>query len=677
MNRKLRQIGRTTLACTLISGLVLCNSTFADAKKVSKEESVYVTTDADGSIENITVADWLKNAGLMNGNIHDFSDLSEITNVKGEETFTQSGDSIRWENSGNDIYYQGNSKKELPIELKISYTLDEETLSAKDMLGKSGKVSIHVEYINKSKTKKLINGQITEIYTPFVLVTGMVLSSDTFSNVSIDHGKILNDGNKYIIIGLGTPGLAESLNLSEEYSDQLNSDFTITADVTDFEMGNTFTYGSPNLLEELNVDEIDDLDELDDKLHSLTDASKELFKGTETLSDNMKTFAEKMEELESSSKSFQKDGVNKLTKGIKKMATGSKKLTKGVKKYTAGVEELSKGSKAYIAGANKISKGNNDLYNAVKDMPEQIEEFQTGLTSYTNGVDTLGSKENVSKLKSGTTAVSEGISTINTNLSQLKETYNNNQALIQELQRSISDIPDNAENKKLIATQTQLLKQLEELTNEQKKAIEQLDAATDKNSSLKSGADVVATSVATVMDSLNTLSGNSAALTNAADTINENIPTLVANIKALRDGSTTLTQNNDKLISGANQLTKSSETMNKSVAKVNSGMKSLKNGGESLNEATTKLLKGITGLNSASTKLSDGSEELNDGMDEFNREGIDKLNNIYNNDLQSVLKRLDAIIDAGKKYNNFSGLDANMKGNVKFIIETNAIEKED
>lgn len=74
--------------------------------KVDKSETVYVNANADGSVDKITVSDWLKNHGSSDA-LEDFSNLTNIKNVKGDETFTQNADgSIVWDSKGNDIYYQ-------------------------------------------------------------------------------------------------------------------------------------------------------------------------------------------------------------------------------------------------------------------------------------------------------------------------------------------------------------------------------------------------------------------------------------------------------------------------------------------------------------------------------------------------------------------------------------------
>lgn len=676
MKKNLKKAGRTAMCAILVLGLVLCNSSFAKAKKVSKKESVYVTAGPDGTVQKITVADWLKDSGSLTGTLKDSSNLTDITNVKGEESFDQSGKDLDWSTAGADIYYQGQSDEKLPVDLKITYTLDGQEMTAQEMLGKSGKATIHIEYKNNSKTKKKVNGERVDIYTPFVMVTGMILSSDIFSDVEIDNGKVINDGSNNIVIGIGTPGLSESLDLDKEYSDNLSSEFTVTANVTDFEMTNTFTYGSPSLLDELNIDEIGNLDELDDKMNSLTDAAGELLDGTGTLSGNMKKFADKMGDLKSSIREYQKDGVKKLTKGIDTLAKGGKKLTKGVKTYTDGVVTLANGSKDYVAGAGKIAEGNKALYDAVKDLPSQLNQFHTGLTTYTGGVDKLGTKENVTALKEGANAVSSGITTVHAGLIQLKATYEDNKKLIEGLKATAAMIPDSEEYAAIKTKQNELLEQLETLATGQKAAIEQMEAATGSEGDLKTGADTVAASIATVMDSLETLSTNSASLTEASKKLKESMPTLVSSVKSLRDGGVTLTKNDKKLISGAKALIKASKTMNKSVKKVNSGVKTLQKGGKRLNKATVKLVRGVTKLDNASGKLSDGAVELDSGMGKFNRKGIIKLNSLYEDDVQTSLDRLNAIVEAGKEYKSFSGLKSGMDGEVKFVIETEPVKKQ-
>lgn len=668
--KNVTQMARTALSGLLILGMVLGNTAYTEAKKVTKQESVYAIAGADGVITEITVADWLQDSGLVNGSIKDNSELTDITNVKGDESFSQSDSSVEWTLSGQDIYYQGRTTKELPVSMKISYTLDGVPMSPQDMPGKSGKLEMHVVYTNHSKQMKEIGGKKRAVYTPFIMITGMILPSDHFSNVSIDNGRVINDGSNNIVVGMGLPGLVESLGLDGDAADNIPAEFTVKAEVVDFSIGNTFTFGSPSLMNEIDLDDVESLDELEDKLDDLTDAAGKLVDGSDELADGMQTYDEKMGELKASIKKYNKEGVKEITKGIRTLAKGGTKLVGGVKEYTDGVTELANGTKSYVAGADQIAKGNSDLYAAVKGLPAQIKTFHTGLTTYTGNVDKMGAKENVTKLKAGTKAVSDGISSVNDAVKGLKGLQTQEKQLVAGLKAKLAaaGVADEEINT-MIGTMEQLLAGEDQY-------ISGLDESTGADSTLKQGADAVAANVATVMDGLNTLSSNSSTLTDASGQLNTQVPVLVANIKKLKEGGETLTANDKKLNAGANKLIKAGKTMKKSVKKLNKGMSTLNKGGKSLGRSTEQLVSGISQLETASGKLVDGSDELAEGMAEFNKEGIKKLNEAYEDDFKTLLDRLKAIAEAGREYNNFSGIGNGMKGDVKFVIETEAVNKE-
>ena len=172
MKKIVKQMTRLCLSVVLVLSLIISNCTWIEAKKISKEETVYVNADASGAVNEITVSDWLKGAENASGSISDKSDLMNITNVKGDEKFTQDGQSIAWSAAGKDIYYQGKSSKELPVDLAITYSLDGKEIAAKDLVGKSGKVKIHVRYTNQSKQTKMIQGKeetICKLYEEWIL----------------------------------------------------------------------------------------------------------------------------------------------------------------------------------------------------------------------------------------------------------------------------------------------------------------------------------------------------------------------------------------------------------------------------------------------------------------------------------------------------------------------------
>ena len=140
MNRNRKKAAAATLAAgmaaVLSAGTVMAAAQ-TGSSDVSKEETVYVNTTAEGEVTDITVSDWLKNSGKNSTDVEDTSDLTDIKNVKGDETFTQKGDNLTWNTDGKDIYYQGKTDKNLPVSVSIKYYMDGTEVYPVDLAGRT------------------------------------------------------------------------------------------------------------------------------------------------------------------------------------------------------------------------------------------------------------------------------------------------------------------------------------------------------------------------------------------------------------------------------------------------------------------------------------------------------------------------------------------------------------
>ena len=199
-----------------------------------KEETVYVLLSADGTMEQTIVSEWLKNPN-GSSTLTDKTSLSDITVVKGDAQYSRkdSGNQIVWTNNGGDIYYQGNSDKELPVDVHISYELDGKKVTADELSGASGHLKITFTYTNKLSKVLSIHGKKQIIYQPFVMLSGMIFDNNKAKNVIIDHGNIVNTGDDTVVLGLAFPGLQESLGLDTLSDDEGSSvNFDIPEEVT-------------------------------------------------------------------------------------------------------------------------------------------------------------------------------------------------------------------------------------------------------------------------------------------------------------------------------------------------------------------------------------------------------------------------------------------------------------
>lgn len=324
-------------------------------QKISKDETVYVLTGADGSVKKIIVSDWLKNE-LGSASVADKSDLSDIENVKGDESYTINGDNMTvWDAQGNDIYYQGNIQKELPVGLSVRYYLDGKSVSPEELKGKSGKVTIRFDYENRQYETVQINGVNQRIYVPFAMLTGMILDNDTFQNVQITNGKLVNDGDRTVVVGLAFPGLQENLNLSRDDL-SIPDSVEITADVTNFSLGMTVTLACNDLFSQLGDVDLTSLDSTS-ALDQLTGAMDQLLSGSSALYEGLSTLLDKSGELVS--------GVEELAQGAASIKSGADSVDDGAAQLKAGLADLSSGLNTLSANSEALNSGAKQVFNSL------------------------------------------------------------------------------------------------------------------------------------------------------------------------------------------------------------------------------------------------------------------------------------------------------------------------
>ena len=257
-------------------------STSAKDTKTAKDETVYVIANADGSVKKIIVSDWIKNS-LNEKNLKDKSELKDIKNVKGDESYVMDSDNMRvWNADGADIYYQGTISKELPVDLKVSYKLDGKAVSADEIAGKSGKATIRFDYVNKQYSEVTIDGKTEKIYVPFVMLTGLMLDNDVFTNVEVSNGKLINDGDRTVVAGFALPGLKENLALDSSKI-EIPDYVEVTADVKNFSLTTTLTLATNSLFNEFDTSKLNTADDLQAQLNELTSGMSKLIDGSSEL----------------------------------------------------------------------------------------------------------------------------------------------------------------------------------------------------------------------------------------------------------------------------------------------------------------------------------------------------------------------------------------------------------
>lgn len=673
----------------------------------SKEESVYVKADASGNVKKTTVSEWLKNP--EKGTISDTSELKDIKNVKGDETFeTGSNNNVSWKSEGNDIYYQGTIDKELPVDVKVSYKLDGKSISPKDLKGKSGKVEIQFSYDNKSKQTVNVNGEDVEMYTPFTMVSAMMLSSDEYSNVSVENGKLISDGDKKIVVGVAFPGLANDLNLKDLDMDiDIPETVTITADVKDATVGTSITMASAELMNEFGLNDIDSFDDLQDSIDDLEDATNQLVDGSKEAADGSKELADGAGTLNDGAGTLASgagtlaDGVNTLNEKSGTLVSGVNTLASGVGTYTAGVESIAKNSQLISDNMQSLQGGVNKLEEQIAAQATQgLGEIKTNINNAKTGVDQINSAITTSLgegkpgvqgiLSNASQALTGAYVTIDqndVNVTVNSVSLKNSESVNKIIEDSaLSDDEKNALKNAINSAITKDNMNIEYKVELNENGNSKLNSAQQKIATANGLVTTANGALSQLSDSMNTISGGLSAL--AGENGIGQLEAAFAKNGSVDQGFAQLGQGVSELAVGTQALADGAAELNKNSAPLMAGVTSLKDGGSQLASGVSQLASGAnqvadgagtlaggtqTLLDGANT-LADGNQTLADGMQEYKEEAIDKLTDLFNGDISGVTDRIDAMTNLAKEYKSFAGISDGVSGTTKFIIETEGID---
>ena len=581
-----------------------------EQKKPSKDETVYVLANADGSVKKIIVSDWIKNNGGKT--VSDKTELSDIKNVKGDESYVMDTDNMReWNADGKDIYYQGTISKALPVDLKVSYELDGKPVSAESLAGKSGKVTIRFDYTNNQYKNVSIDGKNTKIYVPFVMLTGLLLDNDIFTNVEISNGKIINDGDRIIAVGFALPGMQENLNLSRDKVDI--PDFVeITADVNNFALSNTLTVAANSIISDLDVSKLDSADDLQASLTELSSAMSKLLDGSSELYGGLSELLLKS---------------NELISGVDKLANGARALSDGAAALSAGLSELVSNNDTLNAGAKQVF---DTLLSAVS---QKLKD--NGIT-----VDTL-TVENYKTVIGGLLE--------NPTDSQKAELINIADAALNAKLSAIG-VPPNYYG----AVKVLLASKLN--TGEtQESAMAEIAAMLQKISD-QQNAKAISEAEATAESQYGKQIINAFCLKLANQTLEPTVKEAVAQLDSY------------------NEFYKGVLAYTAGAKQAYDGSTELKNGAKELSDGANALKSGSSQLVGGVQQLTDGSKRLADGLKEFNEKGISKLTSLAGDDLGSLVTRIKATVEVSRDYKSFAGIADGTDGDVKFIYRTDEIK---
>lgn len=734
LNNKIKKIGAPILAGVLACSTALfyvpqMNAVHADTEKSinenfpemlktaqtgDKSETVYAVMDADGNTTDVSVSEWLKNEGKSN-NLSDYSNLKNIKNTSGDEKMSRDGKKLVWAAKGKDIHYTGDYDGELPVKVKVSYYLNGTKVSADEIAGKKGNVKIRFDYDINDSVKE--NGY--SLTRPYAIVSAVVLSNDNFTNVTVNNGKAVNDGNSTAVVGIALPGMSDNLQIDEL---DIPDHVTINAKTTNFEIDGTYTVADSGFMNDVDTTKLDDatgqVDELESALDKLSDASKKLVDGSSKLAKGANKLADSSSQIEEGTETL-KDGTESMKNGSKDLKAGTGDLKQGTGDLKAGVKNLSDGADQLVAGAQDLSSGTT-----------QMKEGTEALNSSVNGAGGLaGDNGSAKKLSAGAARVDAGIK-------QMGETLAAQNAKLAQTAKSISDNLDGVNTKKVTAPPHT------DVDDALKTAIDAAEASGDQDTinALKNAKEKLGTYETNVNDTVSSVNTDKQKITTANQTAKAMYQSIAASsnddLKKLQDGADELKAGTQALDTAVNVGGTKVPSLSKAVAGLNSGaaqldagvngytdkdgkfhpgallglqslqagikvdtkdktslvtgVNKLDAGANKLDAGTTKLANGAVQVDAGAGKLvtymgqltegaetlSDGADTLASGMATFNKTGIQKLvSTLKDSDIKSMVNRVKATLDAASDGSFIGGKQDGQSGESKIIFKTDEVKK--
>lgn len=322
-----------------------------------KNQVVYAKTDADGNRTGVYVVNSFEaNKGVK---IDDAGTYNKVTNLSTTQKLTDDSGSVAVTGQGvQDFVYQGDLDKntQMPWNVTVAYQLDGCDIDAKDLAGKSGKLTMKLKV---EKNDDYTGGDYADNY--LVQITGQLKDAEAH-DIEAEGATVAANGSNTQLTYMVIPGST--------------GDYTITTDVEDFEFDGWQIVGVPlNLAIDVDSSSMDT-----SQLVELSNGIATANSGAGQVADGVKTLA--------ASLATANTGAGTLSSGAAALAAGTSQLNAQVPTLVEGVSNLNAGAEGVNAGAVQLKGGASDLSAGLSKLQGSAQQISGGISGIAAGSDT-------------------------------------------------------------------------------------------------------------------------------------------------------------------------------------------------------------------------------------------------------------------------------------------------
>ena len=614
-------------AGVMAPGAFAANTVDSDVK-VSNTETVQVAMDASGHIDAKRVYEQLVLTG--NGKVDVANPISTkgLRNLDGFGRYDIRDGAVRVKTDVNGTKkYRSVSDftKKLPLDVKVTYTLDGRKLDPKDIVGKSGTLEVRYVITNVTGTTEDVpftNGEGKTETSPQEVVVPMVGTLDT--TLPSSFTKIVPDGANAAGDGRGGTMLSFTMTLIPPIG-KATAEIGYTAKVKNATIPKADISALPvNPLENVSFK-----------------GGAEAYKGGAESGQDLTAGATEI----NANVIKLRDGANDLVAGILKLQAGADQLSDGGGKLSAGAAKLqAEGTHEVASGASRLQKeGTGELASGAGQLDAGAGKLNVGAGDLSDGLKKAGAS--APALLGGLKTVADGLAQVDAGLTQLNgqvvpganQISGGAAALISAIDNQLApglDQVTGALDQALavaanVADPTQKA-QLTALLGGAKSGVATVKGGLTGSvksglTGIKGGGDAIASGVNGATGAGGSLKNGVAALRAGVDKLQDGGVALADGLGQLSSGADKLKAGTSDLKAGTGDLKSGANTLDEKASELSEGAKTVDGKMGELASGSSQLSNGLVQLKAGLDTAADGAPALPEGADRLSKEGTSKV----------------------------------------------------
>lgn len=261
-----------------------------------KNETVYVLLDPEGRVVDQRIVNRIyKCENQEAGKVKDYGEYVSINNMTSEAAPTVQDDTLLWDSAllqQGDIYYEGITGKELPVDFQIDYYLDGVKKEPSALSGKNGRLRIVISMKNNLEigdavTYRNYYGQISRKedvnYVPLLVQGTYSADLNRFSEIEATDGAAIITG--------------QSANVSFMAFPYPDAEIVLSMQGEDIELSQIMLVIMPQLPPIPDIDMEDDLNKMLEGITAIEKGLTAIYEGADELYKGLDLFRNKSNEM--------------------------------------------------------------------------------------------------------------------------------------------------------------------------------------------------------------------------------------------------------------------------------------------------------------------------------------------------------------------------------------------